>query len=529
MRAIDIAIIVIYLAAMPLIGVMIGRRQKSSTDYFVGERSLPWWAVMLSVVATETSTLTVISTPGLVFGGAFTFLQVAFGYIIGRTVAAFVLLPRYFKGTQVTAYQYLGKRFGNGLQGTASVTFMVTRLLAEGLRLFAGAIPIKVILDHYNIHTSYWHIVVALTALTVIYAFIGGIKAVVWVDVIQWSIYIIGAIAAIIVLAGKLPSGWLGTASDQGKLALTDFTSNIFTGSYPFWIAIIGGAFLSMASHGADQLIVQRLLSCRSLKDGQRALIGSGIMVFVQFGVFLVVGAMLWVYVGGAGSQTVKDIAAKKLSSDDVFPNFIVNDLPVGLSGLLIAGILASTMGALASALNAMSSSTVGDLYHRFAKRDLSDEQRLKHGRMWTLIWAVVFAVFASMFTNSKDPVIVQGLGIVGYTYGALLGSFLLGLIFRKARQLEAIIAFAASVIGMAFIILFVKFDTSDGNSIHIAFGTAKAPDKALVSWWYTLIGVVIALVVGGVLSLRHRTAAPEADEANRPDEPDTDRETVNA
>ena len=227
MHAIDIAIIVIYLAAMPLIGVLIGRRQKSSSDYFVGDRSLPWWAVMLSVVATETSTLTVISTPGLVFGGAYTFLQLALGYIVGRVIAAFVLLPRYFKGNLVSAYEFLGKRFGNGLQGTASVTFVFTRLLAEGLRLFAGAIPIKVILNHYNIHTSYWQIVVLLTALTVIYAFIGGIKAVVWVDVIQWSLYALGAIAAIIVLATHLPSGWATQASEAGRFHIFEFAQNI--------------------------------------------------------------------------------------------------------------------------------------------------------------------------------------------------------------------------------------------------------------------------------------------------------------
>jgi SSS family transporter len=485
---------------------------------------------MLSVVATETSTLTVISTPGLVFGSAYTFLQVAFGYILGRIVAAVVLLPRYFKGTQVTAYQYLGKRFGSNVQGMASVTFMITRLLAEGVRLFAGAIPIKVILDHYGIHTAYWHIVVVLTALTLVYAFIGGIKAVVWVDVIQWSIYIIGAIVAIIVLATKLPSGWLTTASDQGRLQLLDFASNIFTGSNPFWIAIIGGAFLSMASHGADQLIVQRLLSCRSLKDGQRALIGSGIMVFVQFAVFLVVGTMLWVYLGGKDGATAKAIAGGKLGSDTVFPNFIINVLPVGLSGLLIAGILASTMGALASALNAMSSSTVGDLYQRFSRRKLTDSQTLKHGRTWTLIWAVVFAIFASLFTNTKEPVIVLGLAIVGFTYGALLGSFLLGLIFRKARQLDAGIAFVASVIGMAFIVLFVKFDKA--GDMHLAYGLTKVGDKSPpVSYWYTLTGVVISLVVGGLLSLRHRNDAPEAAEANRPEgpEPEPDREPVNA
>jgi SSS family transporter len=526
MNPVDLAIVIAFLVAMPIIGVLIGRKQKSASDYFVGERSMPWWAVTLSVVATETSTLTVISTPGLVFGSAFLFLQVAFGYIVGRTVAAFVLLPRYFRGNYVSAYEYLGKRFGRGLQGTASVTFVITRLLAEGLRLFAGAIPIKLILDHYGIHTAYWHIVVLLTALTLIYAFVGGIKSVIWVDVIQWSIYILGAIAAIIVLSTKLPGGWSAIAADQGRFKLVDFGQNLITQPYAFIVAIVGGAFLSMASHGADQLIVGRLLSCRSLRDGQRALIGSSIVVFIQFGLFLVVGAMLWVYTGGAGGKTATNIAAGTASPDDVFPNFIINDLPVGLAGLLIAGILASTMGALASALNALSTSTIADIYQRFTKRAVSDSKLLRHGRMWTLIWAVVFAIFASLFTNSKDPVIQQGLGIVGYTYGALLGSFFLGLMIKKARQLDAVIAFLASVLGMAFIILFVKFDKTT-TAIHIHFGTATKTLVPLSTFWYTLVGVIITMLVGGLLSLRHRTIDPNSIEVEHTPEPVTNTETA--
>jgi SSS family transporter len=528
MNPVDLVIVIAYLAAMPIIGVLVGRRQKSANDYFVGERSMPWWAVTLSVVATETSTLTVISTPGLVFGNGFLFLQLAFGYIIGRTVAAFVLLPRYFKGNYVSAYEYLGKRFGRGLQGTASVTFVFTRLLAEGLRLFAGAIPIKAILAHYGIHTEYWHIVVLLTALTVIYAFVGGIKSVIWVDVIQWSLYVLGAIGAIIFLTTKLPDGWTALAADQGRFQLTNFGANLITQPYGFFCAMIGGAFLSMASHGADQLIVGRLLSCRNLRDGQRALIGSGIIVFVQFGLFLMVGAMLWVFTGGAKGATATAVAAGKMSPDDIFSNFIVNDLPVGLAGLLIAGILASTMGALASALNALSTSTIADLYQRFTHKSVEDSKLLRHGRMWTLIWAVVFAVFASLFTNSKDPVIQQGLGIVGYTYGALLGSFFLGLMVKRARQVDAVIAFACSVIGMAFIILFVKFDKTT-TAVHLHFGTDIKTLVPLATFWYTLAGVLITLIVGGLLSLRHNTPDPNAAEAEAEARPESEEEVAAA
>jgi SSS family transporter len=515
MRPLDLAIIVIYLAAMPAIGVLVGRKQRSAADYFVGERSLPWPAVMLSVVATETSTLTVISTPGLVFGNGFLFLQLALGYIIGRTIAAFVLLPRYFQGNLVSAYAYLGKRFGPGLQGTASITFVITRLLAEGVRLFAGAIPIKVILAHYHLHIDYWAIVVVLTALTLIYAYIGGIRAVVWVDVIQLSVYLGGAAVAAIVLLNKLPGDWASQASADGKFIVVDFAKNLLTSPYAFVTAVLGGAALSMASHGADQLIAQRLMATRSLRDGQKALIGSGVVVTVQFALFLLVGSMLWVFNGR------KSVTALGLQSpDDVFSRFIIDDLPVGVSGLLIAGVLASTMGALASALNALSTSTVADLYQRFTKRAPEDSRLLQHGRMWTLIWAVVFALFASLFSTTKNSVIELGLAITGYTYGALLGAFLLGLLIKKARQADAIVAFVATVVVMAFVILGVKLSAKTGSIIGIDFSKAAGDRVALAYPWYTLLGVVITLVVGGLLSLRHSTPDPLAVESQKQPEP---------
>lgn len=496
MRTVDLVIIVAYLLAMPVLGVALSRRQRSSSDYFVGERSLPWWAVCFSVVATETSTLTVISTPGLVWGNGFTYLQLAFGYIIGRVVVAFVLLPRYFRRNQQTAYAYLGNRFGSAMQGVSSVTFMITRLLAEGVRLFAGAIPIQVILASYGIHTAYWHIVVVLTGLTVIYAFVGGIRAVVWVDVVQLSLYVGGALVAVGILLAKLPSGWAGHAAAAGRFQLFDFNPavlHLLTSQYAFVTAIVGGAIFTMASHGSDQLIVQRLLACRSLRDGRKALIGSGIAVTVQFALFLLVGVLLWAFNGG---RSLSQLGEK--TGDNMFPRFIVSQLPPGVAGLLIAGILASTMGALASALNSMSNSTVTDLYQRFTTRTVSDSALLRHGRVWTLVWATVFAVFASLFTSKNNPVIEQGLAITGYTYGALLGAFLLGLLVRRARQSDAIVAFLVTVVVMAVVILGVEF-TVGGKAVGLAFP------------WYTVFGVAVTLIVGGLLALRHATPDPRA------------------
>ena len=518
MHPVDLAIIIVYLAAMPVLGVLVGRRQRSAADYFIGERSLPWWVVCLSIVATETSTLTVLSTPGLIWAGAggyngFTYLQLPFGYIIGRTLVSFVLLPRYFKGKQSTAYAFLGQRFGPAMQGLSSVAFIVTRLLAEGVRLFAGAIPIQVILSHYGLHTQYWQIVVVLTALTVMYALVGGIKAVVWVDVIQLSIYVGGAIIAAIVLATRLPAGWTSRAADAGVFTLFDFDFSglhLLTSQYAFVTAIVGGTVFAMASHGSDQLIVQRFLACRSVSDGRKALIGSGIAVTVQFALFLFVGAMLWAH---NGFRNLSALGVK--SGDGMFTTFITSELPVGVAGLLIAAILASTMGALASALNALSNATVADLYPRVTKRAVEDSTVLRHGRLWTLVWAVVFAIFGSLFSNRNNPVIEQGLTITAYTYGAMLGAFLLGLLIKRARQLDAIIAFVVTVAVMASVVLGVKIPPAPG-----------AKPVVLAFPWYTLLGVLITLVVGGLLALRHRTPGPNVSVA-RDKEQDNKAEPV--
>lgn len=496
MRSLDLVVIGVYLVAMPVLGILLSGRQKNSQDYFVGDRRLPWWAVCFSVVATETSTLTVISVPTVAYLGTFTYLQLAIGYLIGRIVVAFVLLPRYFAGNLVSAYEFLGKRFGSGLQGTASVTFLITRLLADGLRLFATAIPVKVMFLAFGIDLAYWQIIALLSVLTVIYTYIGGMRAVVWVDAIQMVVYVGGAILAAVVLANRLPSGWASTAFSEGKFALFDFHSSVLTQQYAFVTAVVGGAVFAMASHGADQLMVQRLLSCRNLRDGQKALIGSGVVVGLQFALFLLIGNMLWSFFHGASPHQLG-----LSSSDELFPKFIVNDLPPGISGLFIAGILAAAMSTLSSSLNSLSTSTVSDLYRRLTHRD--DTQILRLGRIWTLVWAVVFVLFASMFTSSNNPVVETGLSIAGYTYGALLGAFLLGLLVKRARQSDAIVAFVATIIVVLIFVFGVTFPDSSGKATSLAFP------------WYTPLGVIITLVVGGLLSLRHRHQSDERAEAD--------------
>lgn len=495
MRALDLAIIAVFLIGTPIVGILIGGKQKSSNDYFVGSRQMPWWAVTFSVVATETSTLTVISVPTVAYLGNVTYLQLAIGYLIGRVLVAFVLLPKYYAGDVVSAYAFLGKRFGSGLQGTASVTFLVTRLLADGLRLFATAIPVKVMLAAFGLEIPYWVIVAVIALFAVIYTYIGGIRAVIWIDVIQMGIYVLGAVFAVFILAGKMPDGWFSSIVDAGKLQLFDFSSDLLTQQYAFITAVVGGALFAMASHGADQLMVQRLLACRNLKDSQRAVIASGFVVFLQFALFLLVGSMLWAFYKGVAPEEMG-----LASQDELFPTFIINELPPGLSGLLVAGILAAAMSTISSSLNSLSTSTVSDLYQRFTKKKLADSKVLKQAKLWTLIWAGVFVLFASMFTTTDDPVVEVGLSIASYTYGALLGAFFLGILIKRARQVDAIVAFVATLAVVAFFVFGVTFNV-DGE------------DKPLAFPWYTPIGVIVTLLVGGLLSLRHKENDPRSEE----------------
>lgn len=500
MRVADLIVIAVYLAGMVILGVTLSGRQRSSTDYFIGNRTLPWWAVCLSVVATETSTLTVISVPTTAYLGSFTFLQLAIGYLIGRVIVAFVLLPKYAAGHLVTAYSYLGQRFGDRLQGTASLTFLVTRLLADGVRLFATAIPLKIVLEAFGVSLAYWQIILVVAAVTVIYTYLGGIRAVVWVDVAQMLLYAGGAVLVIGVLTNSMPAGGFDAIAEAGKLQVFDFSADLLASPYAFVTAVVGGAVLSMASHGSDQLMVQRLLACRNLQESRKALIGSAVVVAVQFALFLGVGALLYGFYRGASPAELGLSAG-----DEIFPTFIVNQLPVGVSGLLIAAILGAAMSTLSSSLNSLSTSTVTDIYRRFLGRNPEDSHILRMARVWTLIWAGAFVVFASLFTGTDNPVVELGLGITGYTYGALLGAFLFGLLVKRASQTDALVAFLVTIGFMAWVVLGVTVTDATGESVPVAYP------------WYTPIGVVVTFVVGGLLSLRHRSPSATASEERTP------------
>ncbi len=474
--AVDFAVLVAYLAGTTALGVWLGKNQKDAQKYFVADRSLPWWAVMFSIVASETSALTFISIPGLAYTGNLGFLQVCAGYILGRIVVAHVLLPRYFDGKLVTAYTLLETRFGPETRRFASIVFMVTRAMADSVRVFATAIPIALIIGpvvprEYLMPSA----ILVLGALTIFYTWRGGMRAVVWTELLQAAIYVTGGICAVVILGNAVSGGWgaiLSSAGAAGKLKAVSFYTG-FDQPHTIFAGLIGGAFLAMASHGTDQLIVQRLLSAKSLRDAQRAIIGSGIAVFVQFTLFLIVGLGLWALYAGRQFDT----------PDAIFPTFILERMPHGLLGLIVAAIVAATMSTHSGAINSLAAATTMDIWVPLTKRPVNDATTFRAGRLFALMWGVVLTGGALLYPESHTPVVVVALSIASFTYGALLGAFLLGIYNPRAKQRDAILGMAVGIIAMAIVVFSPSFK---------------------IAWpWYVLIGTTITLFTGSLSALR--------------------------
>jgi SSS family solute:Na+ symporter len=463
LNSLDFAIIAIYLVGITLFGMRFRKRQRTLRDYFLAGRDIPWWAIALSIVAAETSTLTIISIPGLAYDTNLTFLQVVMGYVIGRFIISFVLLPHYFRGELFTAYELIERRFGPRLRTLTSGLFLLTRAAAEGVRVYAVSIVVSIALGTGEIAS-----IAIITVLTLIYTFEGGLAAVIWTDVVQTGIYVGGTLVGIATIIHYVPGGWSHihqVAAASAKLQVFDFTPT-FWKPYTFWAGVIGGAFLTTASHGTDQLIVQRLLAARNQRQSVTALLSSGGAILFQFGLFLLLGVMLFAYYMLPSAHFGKP--------DRIYPTFIVTRMPHGISGLLIAAILAAAMSNLSAALNSLSSSTILDFYARL--RPQTDEGRkMRLSRLSTVVWAAVLFILAVLSLRRVGRVVEVGLQIASIAYGALLGVFLLGVLTRRATQNAAMVGM---ICGFA-------------TEVYLWQFTA-------VPWtWWVAIGTVVTFVVG--------------------------------
>ena len=478
LNTLDLVVIGCYLAGVTLFGLRFRSGQQTLKGYFLADNAIPWWAISLSIVAAETSTLTVISVPGLAYDKDFSFLQLVMGYLIGRAVVSFVLIPQYFRGELVTAYQLIERRFGQRLRSLTAGVFLVTRAAAEGVRVFAVAIVVRVALGGLLTGVSDFArdlvAIAIVTVLTLLYTLKGGLKAAIWTDVMQQTVYVAGTIVGLVTILHLVPGGWTTVremAGAAGKFRVLDFTCD-WTTKYSLWSGVIGGTFFTTASHGTDQLIVQRLLAARSERQAQAALLSSGFVIFFQFSLFLMIGAMLYVFYRSFPP------AAAFTRTDTIFPVFIVSHMPHGVSGLLIAAILAAAMSNLSAALNSLSSTSMVDFYMRL--RPLSSEIRriwLSRGAM--VIWALVLFGLA-LLARHGGKVIEVGLTIASVAYGGMLGVFLLGVLTRRASERGAMIGMICGLALNLYLWLFTS----------VAFT------------WFAMLGSTVTFAVGYAASL---------------------------
>ncbi|MBZ5584920.1 MAG: sodium:solute symporter [Acidobacteriia bacterium] len=471
MRYLDLAVILAYLAGITWFGARFRSGQKNLRDYFLGGRTAPWWAIALSIVSAETSTLTIVGTPALAFTGNLGFLQIVLGYLLARIVISLLFLPHYFRGEMFTAYELMRRRFGERIRKLTASMFLVTRTLAEGVRVYAIALVVSIVLGAGEAAS-----IVLIVALTLFYTFEGGMTAVIWTDVVQMSLYVLGAVLSFFVILSHIPGGWphvAAVAAASHKFALFDFhfapTMAFFSQPYTFWAGVAGGCFLTTASHGTDQLMVQRLLSARSEGQSRAALLASWAVICFQFTLFLLIGILLYVYYGDL-KITVP------AQTDRIYPEFIWKNMPVGVAGLLIAAILAAAMANLSAALNSLSSTTVVD-FLRARARGMSEARAMRVARWMTVVWGGVL-LSIGILARAWGSVLVAGLTIASIPSGVLLGVFLLGILTKKPREGAAM---AGVAVGLA-VILYVRFYTPIAWTWYVLIGSVTTFAAALIA-----------------------------------------------
>ncbi len=476
----DLALLCAYMAGTIAFGLWMGRGQKTAHDYLLGGRDLPWWALLLSIVATETSTATFLSVPGIAYSAQFgtgdlRFLQLPLGYLVGRTIAAYVLVPLYFKGELFTAYDVLRQRSGPAVRTLASGLFLITRTLADGLRLYLTAVVLQIMFG-WSLPLS-----VAITGIgTVAYTVVGGIKAVVWTDVMQFFVYMLGAGAALWVIGDRLDGGLttaFSNAADAGRLRVFDFGWD-FGNVYTFWAGLLGGTVLSIGSHGVDQMIVQRFLSARSQGDAQKALLWSGPLVLLQFALFLAIG------LGLSAFYAAHPPSEPFTKGDRVFADFIVHQLPLGLVGLVLGAVFSAAMSTLSSSLSASAGALVNDFLLPWTGQRQDSPFALRAAKGATLLFAVLQMGVGIVDYGDGSPVVTKVLAIATVTTGVILGLFALALLPRRSptSSLVGLCGGIAAIVVVVFVL--------------------PAYDVKLAWPWHGLVSSSVTLLVGALAAM---------------------------
>ncbi len=463
----DYAVIALYLVAITAFGSWFAKFQKTTRDYFLADRSSPWWAICFTIVATETSTLSFIGVPAQTYVGGMGFLQLAFGYIVGRILVSFLFIPAYFRGELVTSYELLQRRFGPSVKTAASAIFLVTRSLADGIRLFATALVIAVVTGVPVTWT-----VILLGGAMIVYTVRGGASAVIWTDVVQMFVYIGGAGLVFWSLLDRIPGGWnevVATGTAAGKFAVLNFSTDPKT-VYTFWAGLVGGVALTLATHGTDQFLVQRLLSARSAAEARLGLVLSGFIVFVQFTLFLLIGVMLYTYYQHVPAPTLG-------RTDEILPTFVVQSLTGGAAGFIVAAIVAA---ALSPSINSMAAVTVSDFYVKFVNPGATDAEQMRLARRSTIGWGIVQIAVAVAAQWMNRSVLDAGLAVLSLASGPVLGAFLVGVLTRRVRT-------GAMLTGMV---------TGAALLVYLWW-------NATVAWtWYAFIGASVTAMVAMASSL---------------------------
>jgi solute:Na+ symporter, SSS family len=489
----DWSIIAAYLLGIIALGSWFGRGLRGTRAYFLGNRNVAWWAIGMSIVATETSALTIIGVPAMAYGSDLAFLQMLAGYVIARVILAIVMVPHYFRGEIYSPYQLFSNSFGADSRNTAAGFFLLSETLAAGVRVYVACIPLQLMLGIGVVPA-----ILLFVGLSLVYTYIGGVKAVIWTDAVQFVIFVVGGVYVIVFVPTLIEGGW-GAVVDQASAAGKLHWLNLEFGlDKPFniWMGLIGGTVLVLSSHGAEQLIVQRVLTCGSVADGRKALIFSAAMIAPLFFVFLLAGSMLWVFYQAHPIQIpLPEVTPGSgiQANDFILPIFMITEVPQVVRGFLIVAILAAAMSSVSSALNALASVSTMDLLKPLLGRHCGDEGVLRFAKASTVVWAGLLVAVAYL-SREAAFVLNMAFSLRGLTSGALLGGLILAIFWRRARPNAVVAGMFAALMAMTGIHILPRLEVS--RELWLALiGTE-------IFWpWYTLIGASICLVVALAMS----------------------------